>query len=156
MSTTPAPGWTALPAALHGVHEAVVALLSAADEQYAALVEGDLGRLSALVDRQQELADHLALREKDRLACCGGLPLADVLASELADEPVRLAATGVRAVVIDLYQRLARNAGLLARHSALHEQTLQFIRQLATQESASYAPNQGLREVRSLAVDGRA
>jgi flagellar biosynthesis/type III secretory pathway chaperone len=152
--------------ALIDVHGTLTELLTAADEQYAALAARDRDRLETITGQQERLSARLARAETRRLQLLGGRSLKQVLEGVPAAEATRVArmANAIGRMVRELQRRHERAGRLLNRTIELNAQTMTFIQRLVTVQNPVYgrrplsaagaAPGNAGRQ--SLLVDSRA
>lgn len=145
----------ALHAALQDVRATLGALTLVADEQYAAAVEGDVQRVKALADRQEELAATLARAEKRRMAVVPGKSLRahlDEVEHDGAGSSVEELAQDVARLVLALREQHLRNRMLLDRGAALANETVTLLRRLIVER----VPDTPAMPARGYLVNGRA
>jgi flagellar biosynthesis/type III secretory pathway chaperone len=147
-----------LEAILLDVHATLVDLLVAADEQHAAVVAADRGRLEIVTRLQERLSSKLNRSEGKRLKLLDGQSLADVLADLPADQAARLKtlSESIGQAVRDLRPRHERNESLLVRSAELAGQTVAFLQRLINPPSLSYGARGRRAPEQSLLVDSRA
>jgi flagellar biosynthesis/type III secretory pathway chaperone len=147
-----------LEAILLEVHATLADLLVAADEQHAAVVADDRGRLEVITRQQERLASRLKRAERQRLELLSGRSLAEALADAPAEAAERLhgLSDSIGQAVRELQSRHARNAMLLERGAELAGQTVTFLQHLMTTVSPSYGARGRRAPQQSLLVDSRA
>ena len=149
---------SALEAALLDVQNTLAALLSAADAQYAAVVERDRARLEDVTRQQEVLSARLERAERRRLEVLDGAPLQRVAADLPAPSAQRISnltqaiATSVRS----LQEQHAQTSTLLERSIDLANETVGFLQRLVVAQAPVYSPRGPVAARRSLLVDGRA
>ena len=143
---------------LAGVRQTVNGLIAVADEQYAAATAGDVARLEAITQQQEQLSAQLAQVEQRRMALTEGASLRDLYANGLAagDTELTNLITTIEESVQALRTRNDRNVALLEKAADLAGQTVRFLHQLVTDHVQPY-DERGARPVaQSLLVDSRA
>lgn len=151
-------GQSPLEAVLLDVHATLTELLAAADEQHAAVVADDRGRLQVATRLQERLSSHLGRAERQRLELLSGQTLTAALADLPADQARRLGGVSqsIGQAVRELQPRHARNVTLLQRSADLAGQTVLFLQHLVSPPSQSYGAHGHRASQQSLLVDRRA
>src|SRR5215210_4858562 len=158
MRTSAGEPQSRLEAALLDVHTTLAALLSAADAQYAAVVERDRARLEDVTRQQEVLSARLERAERRRLEVLDGAPLQRVAADLPAASGQRISTLTreIAASVRSLQQQHERTASLLERSIDLATETVGFLQRLVVAQAPVYSPRGPVTARRSLLVDGRA
>src|SRR6266404_1026000 len=147
-----------LEAALLDVHATLAALLVASDEQYAALVARDHGRLESVTRQQERLSSRLERAEAKRLETLGGTPLLTAIALLPADQALRVKSLSdtIAVAVKQLKERQHHASNLLEQSIELVGNTLNYLQRLVTVQSPAYGARGLAQSRQSLLVDGRA
>src|SRR5579859_5310934 len=147
-----------LEAALLDVHATLAQLLSAADEQYEAVVARDRDRIESVTRQQERLSAQLARAEARRMELLGGAPLSEVISELQAPERQRVAVLrdGIASAVQSLKRRQSQTARLLEQSVALTMQTLTFLQRLVAPPPIAYGARGLSAPQRSVLVDTRA
>jgi flagellar biosynthesis/type III secretory pathway chaperone len=147
-----------LEAVLLDVQATLADLLAAADEQHAAVVADDRGRLEAVTRLQERLSSRLGRAERKRLEFLSGKTLTVALSELPADQSERL--IGISRAIGQSVRALqplhARNTSLLERSAELAGQTVMFLQRLVSPPSPSYGARGRRAPEQSLLVDTRA
>ncbi|HYY87974.1 MAG TPA: flagellar export chaperone FlgN [Chloroflexota bacterium] len=149
---------TPLEHALLDVQASLADLLSAADEQHAAVAAGDRARLESVTRRQERLSARLERAERQRLALLDGRPMVEVIAGLPTDDAQRIEGLvqSIGSNVAALRERQAATASLLERSIDVASQTIQFLQRLVTSHAQAYTAGGLALPMRSLLVDSRA
>ena len=136
-------GAEALGVVMTSQHDIVRAMLTLAQRQQDAIVEGDVEALTAVVDEQQQLVEHLNALETERMtaliaiAAATGLDaetatLSEIAAALPADRAAAITRQGqeLRAQAVALRQVQDLNERLLERSRALVDRWLHYLRML--------------------------
>jgi flagellar biosynthesis/type III secretory pathway chaperone len=149
---------SALEAALLDVRATLAALLSAADAQYAAVVERDRVRIEDVTRQQEVLSARLERAERRRVEVLDGAPLQRATADLPAPSAQRVSSLTreIASSVRSLQQRHAQTATLLERSIDLAGETVGFLQRLVVAQAPVYSPRGAVAARGSLLVDGRA
>lgn len=137
------------------------ALIGVASNEQSAIVEGDVERLTVLVEQKEELLDHLRALETERMTALVAIQMATGIEPETATlseiaahlpidtaEALSRAGRELRAEALALEEAHAVNAQLLRNSRSLVDRWLQYLRtvlagSLYTQQGASSAGTGG-------------
>jgi len=116
-------------------------LLGVASREQEAIVAGDVERLTALVEQQEELQDHLRALETERMTALVAIEMATGIAAETATlsaiashlpgevaDDLNRAGRGLRAEALALEEAHAVNAQLLRNSRSLVDRWIHYLR----------------------------
>jgi len=142
-----------LEAALADVHATLTELLTAADEQYAAVVERDRERLESVTRQQERLSVRLERAERKRAAALADQPFAAALATQPG---LATLAQAIASSVRDLQAKHAHTQGLIEQAAELNGQTILFLQRLVGATSPAYGARGTSAPRQSVLLDSRA